>query len=189
MSTLERITLVVPPSTEPDTNDRQFYRYDQFADQLRAHTSAVLEVIEDDFATPPAAGLILLHGFGAVAHRLGANNFEDELETVSRLWSLQTRRRILCLNANRGHETLAMLERLDLAGAIDRIDYQVAVREMGFGTSYGDSGLYGLRTIADSLGCTIEYERERYCKTIVPPFASLAALLSRYLDKYWSTIT
>ena len=185
---LKRITLVVPPATEPDDNDRQFYRYDKFADQLRAHTTAALHIIEDEFATPPTDGIILLHGFGTVAYRLGSNNFEEQMETLTRLWPLETRRRILCLNANRGHETLAMLEQLDLAGAIDRIDYQVAVREMGFGTSYGDSGLYGLRTIADSLGCTIDYEKDKYCKTIVPPFDSLAALLSRYLEEYWKRI-
>jgi hypothetical protein len=187
VSALKRITLIVPPSNESESDVGEFYDYDQFAKQLRPHTSAVVEVVEDEFSTPPSEGIILLDRYGSVAYRLGANNSDEEVDLLSQLWPPEARHRIFCLNVDRGNSTLAMLERLGLAGAVDRIDYLVAVREIGLGTSYGNSGLYGLRTIADSLGCTIDYEKDRYCKTIVPPFASLAELLGRYLEAYWAT--
>jgi hypothetical protein len=177
----------VEPS-DGQENDRQFYRYDRFADQLRPNTSAVVRVVEDDFTTPPADGIILLDRYGGVAARLGSNNFDEQIETLSRLWSESLRRRIFCLNSARGNDALRMLERLGLAGAIDQIDYQVGVREVGPGTAYGDSGLYGLRDVAESLGCTIDYVKDRYCKAVVPPFATLGELLGRYLAAYWSSL-
>jgi hypothetical protein len=188
VSALKRITLVVPPASDSDGGVRETYRYDKFVEQLRPHTSASVEILEDEFVTAPSDGIILLDRFGAVAYRRGSDSEEDQNELLAQLWPLDVRRRIVCLNVNRGHSTLAMLERLGLAGAIDQIDYLVAVRETPFGTSYGDSGLYCLKPIAESLGCKIDYEAEHYCKTVVPPFASLATLLSRYLDQYWSTI-
>lgn len=188
MSALEQITLIVPPSAELE-GPRQFHQYDKFADQLRPHTSALVEIVEDDFATPPADGVILLHRYGTAAFQRGANSSEEENEMLSEMWPPELRRRIFCLGVNRGNPTLAMLERLDLAGAIDSIDYEVGVREMGFETSYGASGLYGVRPIAESLGCRIDYGADRYCKTVVPPFKSLGELLGRYLDAYWSTIS
>lgn len=187
MSALKRITLVVPPS-DSDGGVRETYQYDKFVEQLRPHTSASVDVVADPFVTAPSDGIILLDRFGSVAYQRGSAGEDDRNEFLSQVWPLDVRKRIVCLNMNRGHSTLAMLERLDLAGAIDQIDYQVAVREMPFGTSYGDSGLYCLKAIAESMSCTIDYGSERYCKTVVPPFENLATLLGQYLDEYWSTL-
>jgi hypothetical protein len=188
VSGLNRITLIVPPASEPDGGVRETYNYDKFVEQLRPHTSASVEIVEDLFVTAPSDGIILLDRFGSVAYRRGSTGEDDRNAFLAQTWPLAVRKRIVCLNMSRGHSTLAMLEQLDLAGAIDQIDYQVAVRETPFGTSYGDSGLYCLKPIAKSLGCTVDYEAERYCKTVVPPFKSLAALLSRYLDEYWASL-
>lgn len=143
-------------------------------------------MIEDEFSTAPTGGLILLDRHGAVAARAGSDNLDDQIEVLSRLWDATLRRRLFCLDIpTRGNAALTVMERLELAGAIDQIDYQVSVRELGLGTSYGDSGLYGVRRVAERLGCTIDYGTERYCKTVVPPFKSLGELLARYLEAYW----
>jgi len=41
----------------------------------------------------------------------------------------------------------------------------------------------------ERIGGTVDYTSDRYCKAVVPPFASLAELLARYLTAYWSEIT
>jgi hypothetical protein len=183
---LKQITIVVAPA-DGNQCDREFYRYDKFAEQLRLFTSAPVTVIEDEFAIPPPDGIILLDHYGEFARRKGSNNLDELIGSLAELWDSTLRRRIFCVNAARGNDALAMLEKLGLAGMIDPVDYQVAVREIGLGSSYGDSGLYGVRTVAEALGCTIDYARDRYCKATVPPFGTLGELLGRYLEAYWRT--
>jgi len=50
------------------------------------------------------------------------------------MWAPEQRRRIFCLYADRGNDTLRMLEALELAGAVDSIDYILAIRELGLHT-------------------------------------------------------
>jgi hypothetical protein len=183
MSKLHRITLVVQPPTSDGDKNREFYDYDKFVDQLRGHTSAAVELIEDDFQTAPAAGLILLDGFGAVAHEIGSRDADDQVEVLLRLWTEDLRRRIFCLGLERGRVGLAMLERLGLAGALDQLDYRAAINE-GVARSFrGEAGLYGLRSIAEELGPVV-FPNERYCKIAASPQESVCSLLARYLESY-----
>jgi hypothetical protein len=188
MMSLGEITLVAPPSASGEESAREFYRYDKFADELRAHTSAPVRVIEDAFESPPTSGIVLLDHFGATARDIGWSDLDEQVGVLSRLWTLEQRRRIFCLNTARGAETLSLLGRLELAGAIDSIDYQVAMRGMVGSSSYGDSGLYGRGSVVREIGCAIDYDGDSYSKTVVPPFSSLGELLGRYLSAYWSSV-
>jgi hypothetical protein len=179
---LEGIRLVLEPPTPvhlpsaPTFDDyaspRQFYRYDDFAAQLRLHTDAPVAVQEVYAANTSGHDLLLVHPAG----HLGG--YEQMLaEWGDRRGDLSGR--VILLQVDRANPG-QLLERLRVAGAIDARRYLEAMDQ----PDWLGAGLIGRRAIAARAGFPSAgsiFDTEHYCD-LLGENASLPVLEIRYFD-------
>jgi len=176
MTSLEAITIVVePPRVEAPPGaegqwTKEMARYDHFAEALRAHTSARVDVVRAFLRDAPGGALVV--------RSTGYEAMMDEVVVEERA---AVAARSLLLDIDRS-TVLSVLERHGFAGGIDRNRWfewrSQRDRETG-------GGLYGRRDLAPSIGGRCvgppSFQGARYCVLGSDRFADLPSLVVGYL--------
>jgi len=180
--TIPVISVLAP--TDPADFEQRHYAV--FVDLLRSHTKVPVQIIPDMGADFPSNGVIILNGYG---RRVLEHGNDDLVEFLLSFWTESERKRIFCLNSDRGNEALRIANELKLAGSVDHQDYRVGIDPLLLGKGpYNDSGLTGLTSAVDKLGCYVDNEKGIYSKILCPPFPNIAALIAAYLEAYWPLV-
>jgi hypothetical protein len=134
------ISVVIPA----DPTEQGYFHYDRLAKSIQGQFSGRVSLIENQ-GEVPKTGIVLMDRYGVPTIGRGHMTLEQVVEALEQRWLPEERARILCMNLSRDSETLILVERLRLAGAVDDHDYDVGMDPSRMGTDISSlSGLYGL---------------------------------------------